>query len=59
MYDLDSGKPVVGDALDVWQAATNGLYENQDETQPDYYRLPYDFQLKTGVSMMPKAPFPN
>jgi catechol 1,2-dioxygenase len=59
VYDLDSGKPVVGAALDVWQAATNGLYENQDETQPDYYGLQYDFQLKTGVSMMPKAPIPN
>jgi catechol 1,2-dioxygenase len=22
--------------LDVWQAATNGLYENQDDAQPDY-----------------------
>ncbi len=154
VYDLDSGKPVAGAVLDVWQAATNGLYENQDETQPDYnlrgqfrtdeagnfelvalmptpypvptdgpvgellrvakrsvfrpahihfivsapgyetlitqvfvdgdekidsdvvftasdnmigkfqrdgdhYRLQYDFQLKTGVSMMPKAPIPN
>jgi len=34
--DLDSGKPLAGAVLDVWQAATNGLYENQDETQPDY-----------------------
>jgi len=25
----------------------------------DHYRLQYDFQLKTGVSMMPKAPIPN
>jgi catechol 1,2-dioxygenase len=36
VYDLVSGKPVVGAALDVWQAATNGFYENQDENQPDY-----------------------
>jgi protocatechuate 3,4-dioxygenase beta subunit len=154
VYDLESGNPLAGAVLDVWQAATNGLYENQDETQPDYnlrgqfrtdeagtfelvalmptpypvptdgpvgellrvakrsvfrpahihfivsapgyetlitqvfvdgdekidsdvvftasdnmigkfqrdgdhYRLQYDFQLKTGVSMMPKAPIPN
>jgi catechol 1,2-dioxygenase len=36
VYDLDSGSPVVDAVLDVWQAATNGLYENQDENQPDY-----------------------
>jgi catechol 1,2-dioxygenase len=34
--DLATGAPVVGAMLDVWQAATNGLYENQDPNQPDY-----------------------
>ena len=34
--DLTTGAPVAGAILDVWQAATNGLYENQDKNQPDY-----------------------
>ncbi|MBV8089279.1 MAG: protocatechuate 3,4-dioxygenase, partial [Alphaproteobacteria bacterium] len=36
VYDLSSKKTIGGAMLDVWQAATNGLYENQDEKQPDY-----------------------
>lgn len=36
VYELNSKAPVAGATLDVWQAATNGLYENQDEDQPDY-----------------------
>jgi catechol 1,2-dioxygenase len=35
VYDIDSGAPIRA-TLDVWQAATNGLYENQDKNQPDY-----------------------
>jgi protocatechuate 3,4-dioxygenase beta subunit len=34
--DLTTDAPVAGAMLDVWQAATNGLYENQDKNQPDY-----------------------
>jgi catechol 1,2-dioxygenase len=36
VFDIKSGEPLVGAVLDVWQAATNGLYENQDANQPDY-----------------------
>jgi catechol 1,2-dioxygenase len=36
VLDLTTGAPVAGAILDVWQAATNGLYENQDANQPDY-----------------------
>jgi catechol 1,2-dioxygenase len=36
VYDLTSKEPIAGAVLDVWQAATNGLYENQDKKQPDY-----------------------
>ncbi|MFP3741308.1 catechol 1,2-dioxygenase, partial [Burkholderia sp. SIMBA_019] len=33
---LDTGgKPVQGATIDVWQASPVGLYENQDESQPD------------------------
>jgi catechol 1,2-dioxygenase len=34
--DLTTNAPIAGAILDVWQAATNGLYENQDKNQPDY-----------------------
>jgi catechol 1,2-dioxygenase len=36
VYDLTTRAPVAGATLDVWQAATNGFYENQDPNQPDY-----------------------
>ncbi len=36
VYDLTTNAPIGGALLDVWQAATNGLYENQDKNQPDY-----------------------
>ena len=30
------GRPVAGAVVDVWQASPVGLYENQDEKQPDH-----------------------
>jgi catechol 1,2-dioxygenase len=36
VYDVTTNAPVARAMLDVWQAATNGLYENQDKNQPDY-----------------------
>jgi catechol 1,2-dioxygenase len=36
VFDVENGEPLGGAILDVWQAATNGLYENQDANQPDY-----------------------
>ena len=30
-----AGQPIAGALLDVWQTAANGLYENQDDNQPD------------------------
>ena len=36
VFDIENGEPLAGAVLDVWQAATNGLYENQDPNQPDY-----------------------
>jgi catechol 1,2-dioxygenase len=30
------GKPIAGAIVDVWQASPVGLYENQDEKQPDH-----------------------
>jgi catechol 1,2-dioxygenase len=36
VFDFENNTPIEGAILDIWQAATNGLYENQDELQPDY-----------------------
>jgi hydroxyquinol 1,2-dioxygenase len=32
----EQGRPLAGALLDVWQTAPNGLYETQDENQPEY-----------------------
>jgi catechol 1,2-dioxygenase len=36
VYDFDTKAPIDGAILDTWQAAPNGLYENQDANQPNY-----------------------
>ena len=36
VYDIDTGAPIPDAVVDTWQAAPNGLYENQDENQPNY-----------------------
>jgi catechol 1,2-dioxygenase len=36
VFNFENNTPIAGAILDIWQAATNGLYENQDERQPDY-----------------------
>lgn len=36
VFDFVNNTPLEGAFLDTWQAATNGLYENQDNQQPDY-----------------------
>lgn len=36
VFDFSDNTPIQGAILDIWQAATNGLYENQDDNQPDY-----------------------
>jgi len=33
--DLKTNEPVEGAWIDVWQASTNGLYEQQDDKQTD------------------------
>lgn len=34
--DLVTRQPVAGAWIDIWQASTNGLYEQQDENQVEY-----------------------
>ena len=33
--DVKTGKPIPNATIDVWQASTNGLYEQQDPNQVD------------------------
>jgi catechol 1,2-dioxygenase len=59
VYDLTTEAPIAGATLAVWQAATNGLYENQDENQPDY-NLRGQFQTDAAgtfelVALMPTS----
>lgn len=35
VVDASSKKPIVGAKVDVWEASTNGLYEQQDDEQAD------------------------
>lgn len=37
VFEFENNAPIEGAILDIWQAAANGLYENQDEQQPDYH----------------------
>ena len=36
VFDFETKTPIEGANLDTWQAASDGLYENQEESQPDY-----------------------
>jgi catechol 1,2-dioxygenase len=36
VFDFENKSPIADAILDTWQAATDGLYENQEEAQPDY-----------------------
>ncbi|RDA95814.1 hypothetical protein CP533_5213 [Ophiocordyceps camponoti-saundersi (nom. inval.)] len=36
IVDSDTGEPLPGASVDVWQASTNGLYEQQDPNQEDF-----------------------
>ncbi len=36
VLDFDNTTPISNAVIDIWQAGINGLYENQDENQPDY-----------------------
>ncbi len=41
-----SGTPIEGAVIELWQTADNGLYSNQDPTQPDYNLR---ISMKTGA----------
>lgn len=36
VVDLVTKKPVAGAQIDIWQASTNGLYEQQDDNQVEH-----------------------
>lgn len=36
VVDFETKKPLVGATVEVWQASTNGLYEQQDPQQEEF-----------------------
>ena len=36
LLDQKTGNPIPNTTIDVWEASTNGLYEQQDNNQVDY-----------------------
>jgi catechol 1,2-dioxygenase len=59
VFDFETKTPIEGAILDTWQAATDGLYENQEEAQPDYnlrgrYRTDTNGSFEL-VALMPTA----
>ena len=64
VIDFENKNPIGGAVLDIWQAATNGLYENQDEGQPDYnlrgrFRTDADGTFEIVALMPTKYPVPT
>lgn len=59
VFDFETKTPIEGAIVDTWQAATDGLYENQEEAQPDYnlrgrYRTDKSGSFEL-VALMPTA----
>lgn len=59
VFDFETKTPIEGAIVDTWQAATDGLYENQEEAQPDYnlrgrYRTDRSGSFEL-VALMPTA----
>jgi catechol 1,2-dioxygenase len=64
VFDVENGEPLVGAVLDVWQAATNGLYENQDDNQANYnlrgrFRTDQDGSYEFNALMPTAYPVPT
>jgi protocatechuate 3,4-dioxygenase beta subunit len=60
VVDAVSGAALPGAVLDIWQASHDGLYENQDERQPDYNlrgRVRADAQGRYEVRTVVPAPY--
>src|SRR5207249_56061 len=59
VFGCETHAPVEDATVETWQAATNGLYENQDEAQPDYNLRGKFITDKDGsfelVALMPTA----
>ena len=54
------GNPIPDAEIEIWQTADNGLYSNQDETQPEYNlraRLMVDKEGRYGFTTIRPAPY--
>jgi catechol 1,2-dioxygenase len=64
VFDFETKTPIEGAILDTWQAATDGLYENQEESQPDYnlrghYRTDKNGSFELAALMPTAYPVPT
>ena len=59
--DFTTGKPIAGAVVDVWHAAPNGLYEQQDPDQPEMNlrgRFTTDAEGKYNFYCLRPPPYP-
>jgi len=59
--DVKTGEPIAGATVDVWQASTNGLYEQQDPKQRDLNlrgQFVTDAQGKYSLYCLRPTPYP-
>lgn len=59
--DADSGAPIAGVSVDVWQCSTNGLYEQQDPEQAEWNlrgKLTTDSRGYYGLYCIRPVPYP-
>ncbi|WQF82282.1 Putative intradiol ring-cleavage dioxygenase, catechol dioxygenase [Colletotrichum destructivum] len=57
----NTGKPVANASVDVWQASTNGLYEQQDADQPEHNlrgKFITDEEGRYGFYFLRPTPYP-
>lgn len=61
VVDFTSKKPLVGATVEVWQASTNGLYEQQDSEQEEFNlrgKFRTDEQGRYGFYCLRPTPYP-
>ena len=61
VFDLETKNPIGGAWVDVWQASTNGLYEQQDDAQIDCNlrgKFKTDSEGRYGFYCLRPTPYP-
>ena len=61
VLDAETGEPIEGVTINLWQASTNGKYEHIDEEQPDFNlrgRFTTDSKGEYGLYCIRPTPYP-